>query len=293
MSALCQTRYARQVTRASSPAPKAPRESNRAFARELSRAFGGAVLFALPLLMTMEMWWLGFYLEPWRLALQLILSVPLLVVFSYYIGFRDSFSWQENVVDAFAALAVGFITAAVCLLLFSVLEWGMSADEIVGKIALQAVPASIGAILAAAQFGVKDEKREARARGYFAELVYMLVGALYLALNLAPTDEMVLIALQFTPWHALALMALSLTLIHTFVYRAGFSGQEARPEGATSRGLFLRFTVVGYAVALLTSLYVLWIFGRTDGLGVAQLVMVLSVLGFPASVGVAAARLIL
>ncbi len=41
------------------------------------------MLFALPLLMTMEMWWLGFYLEPWRLALLLGSSLPLLVVFSY------------------------------------------------------------------------------------------------------------------------------------------------------------------------------------------------------------------
>jgi len=264
------------------------------FAHGLARAFGGAVLFALPLLMTMEMWWLGFYLEPWRLALLLGSSLPLLVVFSYYIGFRDSFSWKEDVVDAFVALAVGFITAAACLLLFSVLEWGMSANEVVGKVALQAVPASIGAILAAAQLGGGGEKskREARARGYFGEVVYMLVGALYLALNLAPTDEMVVIALQFTPWHALALMALSLALIHTFVYRVGFSGQE-RSGGATFQALFVRFTVVGYAVALLTSLYVLWIFGRTDGLGLEQTVMIVSVLGFPASVGVAAARLIL
>ena len=32
-------------------------------------AFGGALLFGLPLLMTMEMWWLGFYIDRLRLLI--------------------------------------------------------------------------------------------------------------------------------------------------------------------------------------------------------------------------------
>lgn len=273
--------------------PSAPRESSSRFLVELARAFGGAILFALPLLMTMEMWSLGFYLEPWRLILQLILIVPLLIIFSYYIGFRESFSWKEDVVDAFVALFVGFVAAAACLLLFSVLEWGMSLRETVGKIVLQAVPASIGAILAAGQLGTKEGEQEKRARGYLGELVYMLVGALFFSLNLAPTDEMFLISLQFTPWHGLTLMAVSLTLIHAFVYQLEFQGQEDMPDNATFWSIFLRFTVVGYVIALGMSLYTLWAFGRTDGLPLAQILMMVTVLGFPASVGVAAARLLL
>ena len=34
----------------------------------LARAFAGAIIFALPLLMTMEMWWLGFYMVRHRLV---------------------------------------------------------------------------------------------------------------------------------------------------------------------------------------------------------------------------------
>jgi len=40
---------------------------DRAYIRDLGRAFGGALLFSLPLLMTMEMWALGFATEPERL----------------------------------------------------------------------------------------------------------------------------------------------------------------------------------------------------------------------------------
>ena len=239
----------------------------------------------------MEMWWLGLGLETWRLALLLSVNVPLLVVLSYYIGFRDSFSWEENVVDAFVAVAVGFITSGASLLLFSVIEWGMSAGETIGKVALQAVPGSLGAILAAGQLGLETQDK-ARDRGYLAELVFMVVGALYLAFNLAPTDEIVLISVQFTPWHALALVAVSLVVMHAFVYSVEFRGQETRPKGTTFWSIFLRFTVVGYAVALLTSVFILWIFGRTDGENWSQIIMLTIVLGFPAAVGAAAARLI-
>lgn len=33
------------------------------YAKGLARAFGGSIIFASPLLMTMEMWWLGFYMN--------------------------------------------------------------------------------------------------------------------------------------------------------------------------------------------------------------------------------------
>jgi uncharacterized membrane protein len=46
-------------------------------------------------------------------------------------------------------------------------------------------------------------------------------------------------------------------------------------------------------VALLISLYVLWTFGRLDGAGAAETVMAMLVLGFPAAIGAAAARMIL
>jgi uncharacterized membrane protein len=57
--------------------------------------------------------------------------------------------------------------------------------------------------------------------------------------------------------------------------------------------VFIRFTVVGYAIALLISLYVLWTFERTDGMPLRQIIPATIVLGFPAAVGAGAARLIL
>ena len=53
---------------------------NRAYAVGLARAFGGAIIFGIPLLMTMEMWFLGFYLDRGRLLLFLVLNFFMLVI---------------------------------------------------------------------------------------------------------------------------------------------------------------------------------------------------------------------
>ncbi len=43
---------------------------------------------------------------------------------------------------------------------------------------------------------------------------------------------------------------------------------------------------------LLTSLYVLWVFGRTQGHGLAEIADAVVVLSFPGAIGAAAARLL-
>jgi putative integral membrane protein (TIGR02587 family) len=245
--------------------------------------------------MTMEMWWLGFYMDRLRLALFLLLLLPLLIGLSYHAGFEESSSWMHDVVSAGVALAVGFSAAAVVLVLLAVVTVDLSADEVLGQIALQAVPGSMGALLARSQLGGPraQEKEQSRSTQYGGEIFLMAVGALFLAFNLAPTEEMVLIAYKMTAWHALALAIVSLAMMHAFVYAVEFRGQAAIPSGISMGSVFLRFTVVGYAVVLCISVYVLWTFGRTDGMATAEVVMTTVVLAFPAALGAAAARLII
>jgi putative integral membrane protein (TIGR02587 family) len=272
-----------------------PSVANRDFLVALARAFGGAVIFGLPLLMTMEMWWLGFTMDPLRLALFLAVMVPLLGALAYYAGFEESFGWRDFVLNTFVAYAVAFVAAAVILLLLGVLEPSMSLAEIVGKIALQAVPASIGAMLARSQLGAQEEEatEEERREGYAGELFLAAVGALFMAFNIAPTEEILLIAQMMTGWHAVALVAISLCIMHAFVYAVEFQGQIARAPEVPVWSEFLRMTVVSYAIALLVCLYVLWTFGRSDNLALHEVLMQVVVLGLPAAVGAAAARLIL
>lgn len=265
------------------------------FLRGLARAFAGAIIFALPLLMTMEMWFLGFSMDTWRLALFLVLFFPVLVALSWHIGFEDTFSWRDDVVDALVAYAVGFCSAGLILLVLGVLDATDSPREIVGKVSLQAVPASIGALLARTQFGEEKAEGAARRLGprYASELFIMGVGALFLAFNLAPTEEMLALAFRMTQVHALVLVALSLALMHAFVYGVAFHGRPGGHERTPAWNLFLRFTIAGYAIALLLGAYILWSFGRLDGVSLLVAVKAVTVVGFPAGIGAAAARLIL
>jgi putative integral membrane protein (TIGR02587 family) len=267
----------------------------RAFAIGLARAFGGALIFSLPILMTMEMWWLGFSISNFKLALLLLLTIPLLVGLSHYMGFEDTFGLKDDALDAFVALAVGFVAGAITLSLFSVIESGMSAHEIIGKISIQAVPGSIGAMFAQSQLGGDQKKKEEKKRhaGYGGEVFIMAAGALFLAFNVAPTEEMILIAQQMSAWHSIALALVSILIMHAFVYTVEFQGTASIPPGTPFWSVFLRFTILGYAVALSMSAYMLWTFGRTEGLAFAQTISILIVLGFPSAVGAAAARLIL
>jgi putative integral membrane protein (TIGR02587 family) len=214
-----------------------------------------------------------------------LLGVPLLVGVAHRIGFEASFGWREDLRDAAIALGVGLVASAVVLALFNLLDDGFSTDALVGRIAVQAVPAAFGALLARSQFGGRS--REALS-GYGGTLFMMLVGALFLGLNVAPTEEMVQIAWMMTPWHALGLVVLTVATMHAFVYGHGVDKGDA-PWWS----LIVRFTLVGYGVALAMSLYALWTFGRIDGVGGAPLLMATLVLAFPAGLGAAAARLIL
>ena len=78
-----------------------------------------------------------------------------------------------------------------------------------------------------------------------------------------------------------------------FVYFVEFRGRVPVEPGASLAGLFFRFTVVGYVIVLGVSLFLLWVFGRVDGLGPAELLSAVIVLSFPGAIGAAAARLLL
>lgn len=274
-----------------------PKETNKDYAVGLARAFGGAVLFAIPLLMTMEMWWLGFSMGRGRLLLFIAVNFIVLVGLSYFAGFEKTFSWKEDVMDALAAFGVGVVTSAAMLSILAVITLETPWNEIVGKVALQSVPASIGAMLGRKQLGTEQdtqaEEERKKAAGYGGELFLMVAGALFLAFNVAPTEEMILIAFQMSPWHTLALGAASIVMLHAFVYTVGFSGQESLPEGGTFLSTFLHFTLAGYGIALLVSLYVLWTFGRTEDVTVTEVANMAVVLGFPAALGAATARLVI
>ena len=127
-----------------------PGPTPREFWIGLGRAFAGALLFAVPVLMTMEAWALGFHLHPLRLALLLVLTAPVLIMLQKYGGFRETAAFPDRVADALVAIFVAAIAVTAVLFIFGIVNTGMPLQEVIGKISVQVVPASLGASLARA-----------------------------------------------------------------------------------------------------------------------------------------------
>lgn len=297
-------------------------DTNKTFFIGLARAFAGAILFSFPIIMTMEMWSLGVSIDSFRLALFMFLALPLLVGLSYFIGFEHTTCLKDDVIDAFVAYAVGFLTSAALLILLGIIDFSESLEEAIGKISIQAVVAAIGAMLAQSQLGAHDadsesngdeentenkedteaqeneedenEEPQRRNSSYGGELFLMGVGAIFLAMNPAPTEEIVLISYKMTNIHFIILAVFTILLMHAFVYKVEFRGNEGRNiEESSALSVFLRYTIVGYALVSLISLYLIWTFGHTEGMDLSSIIKTVVVMSFPGALGAAASRLIL
>lgn len=260
---------------------------NLRYAKGLTRAALGALLFVLPLTMTAEMWALGVTVEPYRGVVVILATFPLLVALSFYAGFERTFSLLDNVLDAFAAIAVSAMTCAAVLALFGEISFEMPADEVIGKLSVLSLAASIGALLADKQFNDDEDGEDAEnmERGFSGRMFVMGTGAIFLALNIAPTEEVAIIAAKITPLHTAALACLSLALIFLVLHFADRDDNLALSRHAVR-------ALAGYGMCLLLGFGILWVFGRTDGLALTQIIERVIVLGLPASLGAGAARLI-
>jgi putative integral membrane protein (TIGR02587 family) len=288
------------------------REELQSFLLGIGRGAAGAMLFGIPMLMTMELWELGFSIDRIRLLLLMVVNIPMLIVLANLIGFERTTTWRQAIRDATIAYGLAIAISAAVLLMLGIIEPHMPASAILGKIAIQAVPASIGAMLGRSQLGGQaadagpgDQKEgegddddddavpDAISTRYSQELFLMAVGALFLNLNVAPTEEVILISYKMTPWHALAAILASIAIMHGFVYAVAFKGTHEIPGGTPGWHVFIRFTLPGYMIAMLISLYVLWTFGRLDDIAATQILMSAIVLSFPGAIGAASARLVL
>lgn len=267
--------------------------TNSQYVVALARAFAGALVFCLPLLLTIEMWWLGFHLEPWRLIQLTVVNVVLLYGLSKVAGFEESHNWVDDVLDAFAAYFVAVVTAASILWLIGAIRPAMPGGAMAGMVAIQAVPASFGAMIGAKLLGEADEiERSERWRDtYPGQLFLFLAGALFLSFAVAATEEILLIAFQMHPMQSLLLAALSVMLLHGILYVVAFHGQERRFRSSHGRAFFTH-TLPGYAVTVIATLYILWSFGRLDGLGPGTAAAAIVVLAFPGAIGAGIARIV-
>ena len=271
--------------------------------REYARGVAGGLLFSLPLLYTMEVWWAGFTSHPWRLAAYVVATFVLLLGYNEFVGLRRDASFAEVVIDSVEELGIGFVVAAVVLWLLGRVTFEAGAGETVGQITIEAMTVAIGVSVGTAQLGAGDGEDDKGvggdgsaggegAGGFGAQVVVAFCGAVLFAANVAPTEEIVMIAAEISSWRLIGLALFSLGLGALILYYSEFTGSKRHVRFDRHHDVLVG-TVVTYAVALAASALILGFFGRFDGAGLFACVAQTVVLGVAATMGASAGRLLL
>jgi putative integral membrane protein (TIGR02587 family) len=133
---------------------------------------------------------------------------------------------------------------------------------------------------------------DARLHPTLADIGGTALGAVFVAIAIAPTDEVPTLASVMSARGLLVVLAASLVISYGIVFAAGFTKQKDRRQQQGILQQPMEETVMSYLVALLASAGMLWFFRRI-GQGEPWTVTLsyIIVLGLPAAVGGAAGRL--
>jgi putative integral membrane protein (TIGR02587 family) len=282
------------------------RSRTNSWAKELDdliRAFSGAFLFGTPLLWTMEMWWIGTFVELWKLLIFLVLAFAVNVHLTYFAGFKEQRTFHASLTQAVEAVAVGVVTSVIVLLVLNRISLGDPLDTVLGKVAIQAIPLSIGASAANALLAMRnnggegdDEEPEPDSpwRAVLNDLGATIAGGIFIGFSIAPTAEIPTLAAELGYWHEIALVGLSLLVTYAIVFESDFSPQRRQKE---TRGLFQRpitETVMAYFVSLFVALVALYLFDQFEiSDPIFPVISQVLVLGLPTAVGGAAGRVVI
>ena len=265
--------------------------------REYGRGIGGGFLFSLPLILTMEVWAAGITVSAERLLAGLVATFVLLCGYNAYAGLHHESTVSEIVVDSVEELGLGLALSALILLLLGRIHADTGLREAIGLLLVEAFFVAVGVSVGTAQLSAPDEnggrgRPLGRQQTVWSELVLALCGAMLIAANVAPTEEILLLASQVGPALLLALMLMSLTLAATLMYFSHFTGST---RFAGERGVFgvVHGTAITYAAALAASAVLLWFFGRFEQHAVSVNVGQCVVLGLAGTLGASAGRLLL
>jgi putative integral membrane protein (TIGR02587 family) len=272
-------------------------------------AVAGGAIVGMPLLYTMEMWWHGMTLGPRHLLALIVAILVTNFAFSLVSGFRRESTVGEAVMESVTSVGIGIVFSALILWLTGELKPAMSPAEIIGKVLLEAAAVSIGVSFANAQVrdksrtgdgderpgdggaGTPEDPEREQLRADLRDASAALAGATLFALNIAPTEEVVLIASRLAPWQLLVLLGFSVALCYVILFASGFEEHVVHVRSPFQHAY--AETILTCAIALLVATALLWLLGEPGNLSnPSNAVAAVVTLGLPATVGAAAGRLI-
>jgi putative integral membrane protein (TIGR02587 family) len=267
--------------------------------REYGRGVAGGLMFSLPLLYTMEVWWSGFLLHPWRIVIYGAATFALLLLYNRFAGLRRDASMAEVAIDSVEEMGIGIVLAAFILWLTGRIDAAMPLLEILGKVCVEAMTVAIGVSVGTAQLGTPDDGEEGlrddtevETNAYLPQTSIALCGAVLFAANVAPTDEISVIASESSPWKLVLIALFSVGLGSVVLHFVGFRGADR----FVLRGGFIvaaRGIVTTSAVSLAASWALLWFYGKLDGEPFQTCLAMTIVLGLPAVLGASAGRMLM
>ncbi|HWN09875.1 MAG TPA: TIGR02587 family membrane protein [Pyrinomonadaceae bacterium] len=267
--------------------------------QEYGRGVAGGLMFSLPLLYTMEVWWTGIVAHPFRLITYVLATFVLLIGYNRYAGLRRDSSMAEVVIDSVEELGIGLLIAGLVLFLLGRVTAEMSAMEIAGVIVLEAMTVAIGVSIGTAQLGAGGKDDEGLGEGgtekgisFGGQIVMGFCGAVLFAANVAPTEEIIIIAIEISWLRLMGLAILSLLVAFVILHFSDFKGAD-RFVRADHPTVILLGTSLTYSIALIASGLILWFFGRFDGVSLITALSQTIVLAVAATLGASAGRLLL
>ncbi|MCJ8163447.1 TIGR02587 family membrane protein [Pontibacter sp. E15-1] len=275
--------------------------------KEYARGVAGGLLFSFPMLYTMEVWWAGFIATPFQLMVLIVVTYLLLLGYNRYAGMRPDASWRSVFVDSVEEMGLGVILSfGILLMLNRISLHGMSVEELMSKVIIEAMAISIGVSVGTAQLGVEPDDAEEengeeqdrirqeqkRGSGKMATAVIALCGAILVGGNVAPTEEILMIAVEAEPVHILSMALVSLVLSTVVVSFSDFRNTSAVLNGNVVFNI-LYDTCISYLIALAASAFSLWFFGRFDGVSFWIVTAQCITLGVIATLGASAGRLLI
>jgi len=268
--------------------------------KEYARGITGGLLFSFPLLYTMEVWWAGFIASPDSLLILMGVTFLLLLGYNRFAGLRPDSSWGEIMIDSVEEMGLGLVISFAVLLMLNRIHLGsMSVDEIVGKIVIEAMVVSIGVSIGTAQLGAEKEEEKkqqgddmAKKNTKMSIVVLAMCGSIIIGSNVAPTEEVLLIAVEAQPLHIFIMSLVSILISIVVVFFSDFKGSyKKKPDSFIYQLTF--DTCICYVVALGTSAFVLWFFDRFENMSFWVAFSQVIVLGVLSSLGASAGRFLI
>lgn len=270
--------------------------------REYGRGVAGGLIFALPLLFTKELWDAALIISPEKLGFYLAITFCLLLLYNRYAGLRGDATFAEVAIDSVEELGLGLLLSFASLILLDRIGVEHTWPEIMNRVVMEGMTLAIGVSVGTAQLGAAEENESVGMdtdepdRGvnyrYLAQSAIALCGAVLFAANIAPTEEVSIIARESTAARLVAIMIVSLLLGMGVLYFAAFRGSNLHlPEREWS--WMTREIITAYAASLAASALMLYFFGSLPTASPMSFVAGTVVVALPAMLGASAGRLLL